>query len=243
MSMATKRPNENRQMRLKPSMSSLERRVGRWAFREVKLDLIRRGDIDPTGLSAIELDRSVANYIRKHVGNLEFHVAMDYMGDLRKTAKKFAIAKHPEFAVMMYATWVEHWFNQAIVSSIAKRNLSQDEQVEIVRNTQFKAKMHLLPLLCDGPLFSKRHRNKLVAVTEARNSFVHYKWKTKHIDTPKEDIFTPALKDIEGTIEYLRRYEKRFIYKGFKVRWKVKEPKSEPASHTSPPPPTIPSST
>ena len=120
---------------------------------------------------------------------------------------------------VFYAVWLEHWLNHMIQMAGPRRNLTENEILEILRHAKFESKATwILRLLGLRPI-AKIHLQRMRDVTERRNAFVHYKWKSVDMDVDdskeRQDLKT-LVEKIEGTVRYLRRLENQQIFGGKK---------------------------
>jgi hypothetical protein len=52
------------------------------------------------------------------------------------------------------------------------------------------------------------------SLSDVRNAFVHYKWQGEGEDRPHQKALARAIEDVEKTVTYLRRFERREVYGG-----------------------------
>ena len=171
--------------------------------------LIRDGEIDPRGKTDKEIHREISQFLSTH--KLEFLAAIDYTGDILKQARNFARSKQYLFSCIFYAMWFEHWLNRVIAMQAKRKKLTQEEILQIIRETQFRAKTTWLLRILNLKPINNSHLKRMQAIVDVRNSFVHYKWK--HMDIDDESFAKEGeqarklLEEAEKTISYLQRLE------------------------------------
>jgi hypothetical protein len=176
-------------------------------------DAIRTGNIDPKNTDHVGL----ARYLKKAVNerfrrNVAIVTVIDHRESILREARIFSKLEKAEPAILLYATWIEHFINSLVEGAARKKGLQHDEIPDLIRDSPLKGKtsslLHLLELP-PMPLSKRQHINK---VMEMRNGFVHYKWKFKNIDDNSHDEQLERLaRATEGLVTYLKGYEKRNV--------------------------------
>ncbi|MEF9934734.1 MAG: hypothetical protein RR620_14360 [Clostridium sp.] len=159
-------------------------------------------------------DKEILDETLKFIEEAEFKIVLDYKCTILKQARLFCSEGKFELSCLLYATWFEHWINQIISILGHKKNLSENEINEIIRNISFRGKYTWLLKLFEFKEISNTHLNLIFRLIDLRNSFVHYKWKEKNNDFKNEERF--VMEKIEKTVKYLRNIENRYIYNGSK---------------------------
>jgi hypothetical protein len=197
--------------------------VAKKFFRQIIEGLILEGHINPRGKSEEELREEVVEFVEKNIAqNHSFAVsgAINHTPIILRRARDFARGGELQISCLFYATWFEHWLNHLVAVGGRRKKLSQQEIVQIVREVQFRGKSTWLLRLLELKPINEGHLKKINDLLEARNSYVHYKWKTVDMDDPawdkQEEPFENALKDIEKTVSYLLRLENRQFFHGKK---------------------------
>ena len=147
--------------------------------------------------------------LRKFVKNIEIVPVIDHTEDILKQARTYNRENKTEFACLFYALWLEHALNQLISSLARRKDFSNKEIEEIIRDTSYRSKSSWLLRMLGGEPFSRHHINLIVKLMEARNSFVHYKWKAENEQANHE--INAILAKIEKTVTYIRAYEKKHL--------------------------------
>ena len=134
-------------------------------------------------------------------------------------ARVYARAEHPEIAVLVYATWFEHWINGLMSHRGRHVPLTQAES-DCLLFSNLEAKYLSFPAIFGFPRIAQKHLRAILDVAAARNQFVHYKYRSHDInkDSPLKVRCTQAIKGAESVVRYLFRYERKYVYKRAKVR-------------------------
>ncbi len=172
---------------------------------------MKDGVIDPHGKSDKQLRAELIEYFDGVIksGKYEFQLITVHHENILRQARHFVSLEQIQFAVVLYATWFEHWLNGMIASKRLKFKLSINEAAEIIREVSLRGKTSWLLDVLGYKKISQKHRNTILQVAEARNAFVHYKFKPSEDDKPdsEESKLKALLIEAERTIRYLKRYE------------------------------------
>jgi hypothetical protein len=175
----------------------------------ISQDLIRQGIIDPKGKTDEELRQEIIAW-----GKIGIQLISDHRPDLLRQARLFMKGGEVRLACLLYATWFEHWLN-GVVSTLAERKGLQDSEItQIIRDTNFDARITWLLRILGARPISSKHRGVIKKVSELRNAFVHYKWKPAKF----EDDMKNVLSEVEKTVKYLMAYESKYFFKSEKKR-------------------------
>src|ERR1043166_7288982 len=107
--------------------------------------LIRDGDIDPTGKNPKQLFTAFKRIVQDD--RYSFHPVIDYTRDLLRTARAHAKQATGLEALTFYATWVEHTLNGMIVSLGHRLGMNDQGALDLVRHTRVNEKLVWLHLL------------------------------------------------------------------------------------------------
>ena len=177
-------------------------------------DLIRYGIIDPTGKTDKELDQEICDYLKCIAKDKSqpIFITIDHTPKLLYKAREHVKSKEYENACMFYALWFEHWLNGLIIAMCRRKEISEKEANQIIRDTDFSKKTTWLLRLLEIPPINNKHRIKMQKIVELRNAFVHYKWPGFDIDSDNNHEHKNALLDVEKTVQYFRNYERRHLF-------------------------------
>jgi len=186
------------------------------------VSVLRLGGVDIDGKAPEDIQREItSDALRKAARGTfpKFVLVLDHTKDLLKEARSYARVKRADFALLFYATFIEHWANGEIVRLSQKRGLSAKDITALLRETQLRGKCTwVLALLGAAPL-NARYVQRIAAVAEYRNAYVHYKWQPlpegSKANEEKARV-ADLLRDAEATARYLIRVENRAVFRGRK---------------------------
>ena len=174
--------------------------------RSLGAGFVETGEIDPAGMTPTELADAIAAKIKEVLANdAKFSVVIDHQGGLLAQARSFAQEQRTDFAVMFYATWIEHWLNRMIAWKL--RLLGRDEKLtrrQLMRLGLDQKVGAAWALLFEDSL-SQDLAARIREVAEARNSFVHYKWEAIDPD------HAPASEQMSAEKDLLARAESAIV--------------------------------
>jgi hypothetical protein len=184
--------------------------------------LIADGHVDPEGKSDKELYEELARYASILVSQPYIPEIRDHRSTILSRARALAKERESEIAVMLYATWFEHWINGLMSNRGRHVPLSDKESTRCLYQVGLEAKYLCFPSMFHLPAITRKHINAIIEIAGARNEFVHYKFKAFDIDKPSPIRLRceAAIKSAERTIRYLKEYERIHIFKKAKTRVK-----------------------
>ena len=134
---------------------------------------IEDGIIDPRGKSESEILQELVRIVDKS----EIVPVVDHTQDWLKKARVAKAAGEPEFSVVCYATWAEHMLNKMLSSLCARCKVTDAIRQTLIRYTGSTEKFIWLSLALASKAPPARQLNQLRRICEARNQYLHYKWK------------------------------------------------------------------
>lgn len=181
--------------------------------------LVRSGRISIEGKSDTDILNETVSILEKiqSSGEVKIKPVIDYREELLKKARDFSLQDDAVSACIFYATWLEHWLNGNISTLAHRASLEDDLVVQIIRDTNIRAKTTWLLHLLGLPMIDKEHITAFTRLSEVRNSIVHYKWKPSQEWEDMDDLnknSRDVICDIERSILYLQEYEKQHVNKG-----------------------------
>jgi hypothetical protein len=198
-------------------------RLGKALVRNMAEDLVRYSVIDPKGKSDQEVRLEIFNYLSKlaeNKGNNVFAWAIDHSSTLLKEGRRFARLEKYELSCLFYATWFEHWLNDLINTTGRRKRFPEQDITQIIRDTQFRAKSTWLLRVLNLKPIADIHLKRMQSIIDARNAFVHYKWKHVDIDDEgwgkDEEALAEIINSVEKTVSYLRRLQNKQFFSGRK---------------------------
>lgn len=128
---------------------------------------------------------------------------LDHRYDLLKLARQFRLGKKREYAVLMYATWIEHTLNLTLQELARARAIDEVHIQSFLREGSVRAKSSWLFVLLGGKPLSNRVVSRIQRLADSRNSFIHYKWNrpSKLVESDLDS----TLNDAEPVVRNLQR--------------------------------------
>lgn len=165
------------------------------------MSLARDGLIDLRGKTHDE----IANELAHIADAYEWAPVIDYTEDILAQARVFREAKQDLLAIVFYALWLEHTLNRIVASLANRKGVPPTEIETLIRDTSYRAKCTWVFRLLDCEPFDTEQLNLIIRVMETRNSFIHYKWKSKSPQATQEPEVT--LSRVEESVGYIQQYE------------------------------------
>jgi hypothetical protein len=146
----------------------------------------------------------------------EFYVVTDHSADLLRKATEAIATEEYWFAILFYATWVEHWINNILISLSRRSNVPEGVAIALVRSCSFNLKMKDVWTSLGATPIEKDVMRIMTDIMELRNGFVHYKWQARM--TSDEERQDQRLKQVafEGQrlIAALQKIEDQVLFHG-----------------------------
>ncbi|RAI14900.1 MAG: hypothetical protein DKM22_06815 [Candidatus Melainabacteria bacterium] len=141
-------------------------------------------------------------------------IRFNFFATLMNEAKKYCEEEEYFLSLVLYATYIEHWFNDLINCLAITKNLDDNATEKLIKMFTNDARLDILLPLFNLPEIDKDIKNDLKILFDTRNYFVHYKWKPKDEKEGAEQIqkFIDYSKKAPKIIEYLNNYVKQNIY-------------------------------
>ncbi|MFF2203769.1 hypothetical protein [Streptomyces sp. NPDC058145] len=118
----------------------------------------------------------------------EVHVVTDHSEDLLRKASEALECEEYWFAILFYATWVEHWINNILIGLSCRSNIPEGVAVALIRSCSFNLKMKDVWTSLGAAPIEKDVMRTMTELMELRNGFVHYKWQARiHADKERQD--------------------------------------------------------
>jgi hypothetical protein len=180
-------------------------RVSEELVRCLLVSYIENGIINVFGKSDQEIFSVLHKIINSKVKKKEFNFGLDHMPDLLELARSFKKKRRPELSCLFYSTWIEHWINKVIMISCSRKKLSGAAYKALVRECSLRGKLSLISELFKHKPIRKEQVKAILAISEARNAFVHYKWPYDSDFGVNKDL-QEAVKNAEKIVKYLKGY-------------------------------------
>lgn len=204
-------------------------------FQSLLEQAVLEGKMDPRKKNREEFKLEAIQYLKPLAKRkAELRWITNHIPDILKQARLFARLNQYNFSCLLYATYFEHWLNSTVATLAQRKNLSEDEITQVIRETQFRAKSTWLLRILGFKKLNENHLKMMHAVIEARNSFIHYKWKSYDPDNPaskkEKETLKGILNEIEKTVRYLQNLHNRHLLYGKKrellsPKFKIKKKK------------------
>ncbi|MNQ64872.1 hypothetical protein D3C85_793120 [compost metagenome] len=161
-------------------------------------------------------------FMAKNKGNMEFEIVVDHRETLIRIAEAENKNGHFQFAIAIYATFIEHTLNRIVHLACESKKIDKKVQTEIIRSVNIIGKCTWLIKLLDLPAIRQEYIKTILTVSDERNSYIHYKWKAE-TDNDKipdleneKNVENEKLKKIKSLLRYLKNYETKLEFKGKK---------------------------
>jgi hypothetical protein len=172
---------------------------------------VRKGTFVPSpGVDDTAHVRAFLEHVRREfVDSDDLKVALDFQPRLLATALDLSHRSHPIEAVILYATWCEHWLNATLISAALGRGLVEKDVKEMIRSSNAAAKLGWLWRLLGLPELPPNLRSAVDFLSEVRNEHVHYKWTSHDPDalTHENSRLTLAIAEVRSVVEGLIDFE------------------------------------
>lgn len=195
-------------------------------------EAIRSGYLDAKRTDHVGMVNYVTKYMKgRRRKRTPFFTVIDHRDTILKEARLFSNSHKSELALLLYATWIEHFVNSLVEGAARKKKLPIHQVSDLIRDTPIRAKLSWLLHLLGLPPIPHSRQQYIEQIMQTRNSFVHYKWKFKNLDDNSDDA---QLKKIIGPTErivsYLKHYERRHVlhFSNKQIRGFLEKGKFEP---------------
>lgn len=168
-------------------------------FRNLLAAFANAGHID---LSLPEKD--IWKQFKKVADSLDddFDVVIDHTANLLFQARRAKEVGDFSMSVLMYATWVEHSLNAALLQLAAGRKMLKSHSNAMIKEASLRTKSTwLLPLL-GAKALSTETVARIQRLADSRNAFIHYKWG--QLSNAAEGDQKRALEDAEKVVRTLQ---------------------------------------
>jgi hypothetical protein len=146
---------------------------------------------------------------KEFVNSEDVKEVIDFQPRLLASARLLSSRAHPIEAVILYATWMEHWLNSLLLTTMLRRDMTEAHALQLIRQANIEAKLSGLWSLVELPALQEEHVKRIKFLAEVRNEHVHYKWKGQDPDVlcgPSSRL-TLVVSDIDQTIQDLVGFE------------------------------------
>ena len=161
-----------------------------------------------------EVSRQVKALARGSPGPWLF--TTDFTAELLALARRFRNEKRTELAILFFATWLEHEINSFVFIACIRRGYPQALAARIIREVGYPGKYTWLFTLLGLPALNATYQGHIREMLDARNAFVHYKWR--HFDGDRDEhaehvrANAQVLERAEPLVRYLTRKHSKFAF-------------------------------
>ena len=184
-------------------------------------ELVKSGQVDLFELSHDEFVEIVRSELRKSLAAGEsISITLDYQRGLLAEARRFRDDGPARYAVVFYATWIEHWFNSMFAWKAESLALPRDDIDRLMRQS-IVDKAGLLWRLCFLEAFPDDLKKSVLRIAEQRNKFVHYKWRGVDMDELARETHAGNLDLLslaESVVIELDEMENVVVYGGLRAQ-------------------------
>lgn len=151
---------------------------------------------------AAVLDRVVR--ITRQLPDLE--AVNGHQAELLHLARKFRLDSQREYAILMYATWIEHTLNLVLQELAKTRSIGEAHIQAFLREGSVRAKSSWLFVLLGKQPPSHRIVSRIQRLADSRNSFIHYRWNrlSRQIQADLESVLNDAEPAVRGLQRIVR---------------------------------------
>ncbi|WP_369187244.1 hypothetical protein [Streptomyces sp. R08] len=146
----------------------------------------------------------------------DVHVVTDHCDDLLKKAVGAMHADEHWFAILFYATWLEHWVNNVLMNLSVRSGAPEGVAVALVRSCSFHVKIKDVWTSLGATPLEKSQIHVMTDLMEFRNGFVHYKWQSRSVsdkeayDRRVEEVAVSA----QNLVTTLEKLEDQLLFSG-----------------------------
>lgn len=175
----------------------------------------RDGEISLVGTSDEEMRERALEFVRDVVdSNPPVGADPTREGRLDRAAERLHAAGEPDVALVLYATRVEHWVNNMLVSAMRRRGMSRSDRREVLQSPLRAKTTWIWRMLFDTSM-PDDVASPIAAISQRRDAFLHYRWPTITDDTASiADLCTAA----PALMERLDQLETELLFGGARDR-------------------------
>jgi hypothetical protein len=152
------------------------------AFNVVESALLY-GHIPTFGRSDTEILDRVRQYVDAFVADDgPIHGVVDRAPDLLLTARSLRAEGRHDEAFVYFATWIEHWANDLLSIVLRRRQCDETVVLQMLREVSLRSKLTWLPIVLGLPALDQALVGSVLRLSDARNSFIHFKWQFTDMD-------------------------------------------------------------
>lgn len=139
-------------------------------------------------------------------------------------AKKAVDKEEWEYAYVFYATYFEHFINEILCIWGTQNGKTHKTIKELIRRINIEDKYTWLLEILGLPKFNDNHIKTIKALSERRNSFIHYKFEPEaaaETTDKKESEWKKIDEDVRRAVTYSKRFRSKIVWNGNKHKSKI----------------------
>ncbi|MFH8889270.1 hypothetical protein [Streptomyces sp. NPDC017949] len=174
------------------------------------IDAALLGFMDQTDSTAATVDGEV------QWSDDDVHIVVDHLDALLQKAAEAMQANEHWFAILFYATWLEHWVNQVLMSLCVRSGVPEGVAVALVRSCSFNLKLKDVWKSLGAEPIEREYLRIMNDLMEFRNGFVHYKWQARTFSD--KDAYDRRVEEVavsaQGLVPILGDLEDQLLFSG-----------------------------
>ena len=188
-------------------------------IQSLSAQLVADGLVDPTGLSQREYRIAALTELKRlNDKGVEFNFIIDHKDSVLQQARVFAQDSTPDFALVFYAMWFEHWLNGMYAWQSQRVGAPEEDLLRQLRFGSMKKKMTSGWTSTFREELDASWVEVILEIADHRNAFMHYKWPVQDdmgsfSDSKAKKI--AALEKAEWAVEKLKTLQHQMMYRGF----------------------------
>jgi hypothetical protein len=194
-------------------VSGLSARVRRVAAATLRSALLS-GDLPIDDRPAGDVLVDFVRYLRRAAAQPDtaaLDVTIDHGTPLLEHARSLAVDERPVASAILYATWVEHWINGVLATVADRIPLDKKDRDALLRRPSMDDKLGWVWRFLSLTPLEPVHRGRVKALTDLRNSYVHYKWegRTPEAHSQSDEQLRALVAAFPETVAYLDHYRRQ----------------------------------
>jgi hypothetical protein len=159
-------------------------------------------------------ERIMATQYRAALKKAKPSFSLGYQNKLLSEAQRYLDLEVPEFAVLFYALYFEHWLNRMLRIGCQQLGWTDEITNDFIKDSKIKPKTAKDWRTVFGRELPDELRDTIRSVSELRNEFAHYKHVPQYEDSEDKTQakLHTALKRIPRSIELTNEVESQFFY-------------------------------
>ncbi len=188
-------------------------------IRNYTASMVADGTVTITGKSyeEIVLEARRKFYELLKDDEVEISMVIDHSDNLLTMAKKAKEEKNLNLAILMQATWFEHWTNMMLDNAIRRLGMSDTTYLALARELRLRTKLTAAWELLDLPVIDADCLAAIDECTKQRNNFAHYKWKSGPDND--DELLSRSYDRSTIAIDWLRKLEDEVLYGGLRKQF------------------------